>query len=245
MLHAGALHRLGLAAAPRAAGPTRLLSALPWTRPARVAAARPLWRAAAAGTAAALAGAAAAAAAPAARADPASGTWSWSSSPAAPAPPLKVRGDPFDGLAVDPTSLASDPAVFATQLDSALTDWIASGRRGVWLKVPIEKAGLIEVAVARGFGFHHAEQGYVMLTRWLPTDCPSPLPANASTQVGVGAVVVNDDGKVLLLQEAVGPLKGRNIWKIPTGLLDAREDIETGVVREVREETGKLQNSSF
>ena len=49
-----------------------------------------------------------------------------------------------------------------------------------------KKGGALEGAVARGFGFHHAEQGYVMLTRWLPTDCPSPLPANASTQVGVG-----------------------------------------------------------
>ena len=78
--------------------------------------------------------------------------------------------------------------------------------------------------------FHHAKPGYVMMTRWLP-DCPSPLPHNASSQVGVGAVVVNDEGKVLLVQEAVGPLRGRNIWKIPTGLLDAREDICDGVVR--------------
>ncbi len=31
---------------------------------------------------------------------------------------------------------------------------------------------------------------------------------------------------------------GRDVWKIPTGLLDAREDIHDGVVREVREETG-------
>ena len=44
-------------------------------------------------------------------------------------------------------------------------------------------------------------------------------------------MVVNDEGKVLLVQEAVGPLRGRDIWKIPTGLLDAREDISDGVVR--------------
>jgi hypothetical protein len=139
---------------------------------------------------------------------------------------------------VIPSSLDADPAAFAKQLDAALQDWMATGRRGVWLKIPIEKAALVEVAVDRGFIYHHAEAAYVMLTRWLPTDSPSPLPANASTQVGVGAVVINDEGKVLLLQEAVGPLRGRGIWKIPTGLLDAREDIQDGVIREVQEETG-------
>ena len=166
-----------------------------------------------------------------------SGTWAWAGDQLG-AAPLEVRGDPFDGVAVIPSSLDADPAAFAKQLDAALQDWMATGRRGVWLKIPIEKAALVEVAVDRGFIYHHAEAAYVMLTRWLPTDSPSPLPANASTQVGVGAVVINDEGKVLLLQEAVGPLRGRGIWKIPTGLLDAREDIQDGVIREVQEETG-------
>ena len=134
------------------------------------------------------------------------GTWAWSSD-LRQVRPLQVRGDPYDGVAVIPSSIASDPATFGEQLDLSVEGWLASRRRGVWLKIPIEKSGLIEVAVDRGFIFHHAEPEYVMLTRWLP-DGPSQLPANASTQVGVGAVVVNDDGGVLLVQEAVGPLRG-------------------------------------
>lgn len=78
-----------------------------------------------------------------------------------------------------------------------------------------------------------------MLTHWLPTDEPNPLPANASTHVGVGALVVNEDGQVLLVQEAVGWTDG---WKIPTGLLNAREDVIDGVLRECFEETGVRAN---
>ena len=39
--------------------------------------------------------------------------------------------------------------------------------------------------MAAGFAFHHAKPGYVLLTRWLPTDQPSPLPRYGFTQIGV------------------------------------------------------------
>lgn len=152
-------------------------------------------------------------------------------------PLLKGRGDPYGGLAVDPEGLSSVPERFCEQLDQSLAAWKDSGVRGVWLKIPIQKSHLISLAVERGFGFHHAEEGHLMLTRWLP-DGPSPLPLNASTQVGVGALVVNDEGKVLLVQESVGPSKGKNMWKIPTGVLHAQEDIADGVARELCEEVG-------
>jgi hypothetical protein len=139
---------------------------------------------------------------------------------------LDGKLDPYGGVNVDPEGLPSDPHVFALQLRASLQRWAADQRRGIWLKVPIEQAALIPVAVDEGqFVFHHAEPDYVMLTRWLPDGEPNPLPANASTQVGVGALVVNERGQVLLVQEKVGPTAGRNIWKIPTGLLEAREDI--------------------
>lgn len=39
----------------------------------------------------------------------------------------------------------------------------------------------------------------------------------AAAQVGVGAVVVNESGELLMVQERNGPLKGRGVWKMPTG----------------------------
>ena len=74
------------------------------------------------------------------------------------------------------------------------------------------------------------------MCRWLPGG-ESPLPPNATHQVGVGAVVVDAGrGRVLVVQEAVGPAVGH--WKIPTGLLHAREDVADAARREVLEETG-------
>ena len=46
-------------------------------------------------------------------------------------------------------------------------------------------------------------------------------------------MVVNDEGKVLLVQEAVGPLRGRNIWKIPTGLLDGLHVTQGTIYHEI------------
>jgi ADP-ribose pyrophosphatase YjhB (NUDIX family) len=55
--------------------------------------------------------------------------------------------------------------------------------------------------------------------------------------VGVGAVVV-DQGRVLLVRRGTEPLKGH--WSLPGGLLDLGESLASGVVREVREETGLM-----
>lgn len=88
----------------------------------------------------------------------------------------------------------------------------------------------------QGFIFHHAETDYVMLTHWLP-DTPSSLPANASHQVGVGVCVFNDHGELLVVKERHGPAAKRDIWKVPTGLLDPGEHFSAAAVREVSEET--------
>ena len=54
--------------------------------------------------------------------------------------------------------------------------------------------------------------------------------------VGVGAVVLDDDGRVLLVKRANEPLKGE--WSLPGGAVDVGETLENGIRREVREETG-------
>jgi 8-oxo-dGTP diphosphatase len=54
--------------------------------------------------------------------------------------------------------------------------------------------------------------------------------------VGVGAVVVDPDGRVLLVKRRNEPLAGR--WSLPGGLVDVGESLESAVRREVQEETG-------
>jgi ADP-ribose pyrophosphatase YjhB (NUDIX family) len=52
----------------------------------------------------------------------------------------------------------------------------------------------------------------------------------------VGAVVRDDDGRLLLVQRARPPAAGT--WSLPGGRVERGEDDTAAVVREVREETG-------
>jgi hypothetical protein len=59
------------------------------------------------------------------------------------------------------------------QLDVALAEIRAAGRKGVWMRVPIEQSAAIPVAAKQGFKYHHAEADHAMLLNWLP---PTPSP---------------------------------------------------------------------
>lgn len=52
----------------------------------------------------------------------------------------------------------------------------------------------------------------------------------------VGAVVLDADGRLLMVQRARPPAVGT--WSLPGGRVEAGEDDAAAVVREVREETG-------
>ena len=114
-----------------------------------------------------------------------------------------------------------------------MQEWRARNKRGIWLKLDLSQAGLMQSATAAGFDYHHAAKGYAMLTKWLPsTQDKLPMGAThqvppaqgcapyqqqlsrltltcASVQVGVGAFVVREVDKhhgreVLLVQESLG-----------------------------------------
>jgi 8-oxo-dGTP diphosphatase len=53
--------------------------------------------------------------------------------------------------------------------------------------------------------------------------------------VGVGGVVI-EDGRALLIRRGSEPLLGQ--WSIPGGMLELGESLQTGVARELWEETG-------
>jgi ADP-ribose pyrophosphatase YjhB (NUDIX family) len=54
--------------------------------------------------------------------------------------------------------------------------------------------------------------------------------------VGVGAVVFDREGRVLLVERGKPP--GVGLWSLPGGRLEPRETLVQAVAREVREETG-------
>src|SRR6185503_14872857 len=54
--------------------------------------------------------------------------------------------------------------------------------------------------------------------------------------VGVGAVVLDGEGRVLLVKRAHEPLKGE--WSLPGGGVEIGETLEAALAREILEETG-------
>ena len=124
---------------------------------------------------------------------------------------------------------------FEAALTASLDRWRRDGVRGVWLEVPAALVKYLPAALERGFRLRGGDATHVLCCAWLPGG-ESPLPPGPTHQVGVGAVVTDRAGRLLLVQEAVGPAQGR--WKLPTGLCEANEDVGTAAAREVREETG-------
>jgi mutator protein MutT len=57
-----------------------------------------------------------------------------------------------------------------------------------------------------------------------------------TARLAVGAVVLDDKGRVLLIQRGRPPAAGT--WTLPGGHVEAGEGLETAVLRELREETG-------
>ncbi|KAL6634860.1 hypothetical protein ACP70R_027531 [Stipagrostis hirtigluma subsp. patula] len=150
---------------------------------------------------------------------------------------LEAVEDEYDGMVVDADRLPPDAAAFARSLAVSLSYWKSVGKKGVWLKLPLDRSEFVPLAVKEGFRYHHAEESYMMLTYWIP-DEPCMLPANASHQVGVGGFVINDQMEVLVVQEKYSASPLPAAWKLPTGFIHASEEIFTGAVREVKEETG-------
>ncbi|CAA3014282.1 nudix hydrolase 2-like isoform X1 [Olea europaea subsp. europaea] len=150
---------------------------------------------------------------------------------------LEAINDDYGGVVVEMTNEPMDAHIFVSLLRASLSHWRQLGKKGVWIKMPIELVNLVEPAVKEGFYCHHAESRYLMLVHWLPST-PNTLPANASHRVGVSAFVMNEKNEVLVVQEKDGKLQGTGLWKFPTGVVDEGEDICDAAVREIKEETG-------
>ena len=142
--------------------------------------------------------------------------------------------DAYGGITVV-VGEAGPPEAFAAALAAALDRWRRDGVRGVWLEVPAALVKYLPAALERGFTLRGGDATHVLCCAWLPGG-DSPLPPGPTHQVGVGAVVTDRAGRLLLVQEAVGPAQGR--WKLPTGLCEANENLGEAAAREVREETG-------
>ena len=148
---------------------------------------------------------------------------------------LEATPNPFGGTVIKPEALPEDAEAFRARLHHSLKVWKEEGIKVVWLEASIQRAGLIPAAVEAGFGFHHSEEQYVMLTHRLVER--AYIPPYASHYIGAGGVVLNDRRELLVVCEKYRRT-GRPYYKLPGGALHAGEHLVEGVIREVLEETG-------
>ena len=123
-----------------------------------------------------------------------------------------------------------DASTFHSKLEATLATATQLSKTAAWITVPMSRARLIEEASKSGFDFHHAEGTVATLNKWLLEGQESRVPAYATHQVGVGAVVINEKDEILCVREKRNNYRP---WKVPGGLAELGEDLDEAVVREV------------
>ena len=74
-----------------------------------------------------------------------------------------------------------------------------------------------------GFELHHTKPDHVTMNVWL-AEGECMLPSYATHFCGVGGLVTNDAGELLLIKEERRDLK-TSFWKMPGGLVEGTETI--------------------
>lgn len=154
--------------------------------------------------------------------------------------------DRFKGVHIDLGKLFSDNSIpsdnnllvkFEDTLKTSEEEWKKSGNRLIWFKVPLSVSSVIPALVKDGFIYHHAKPGHATLVKWISENEPNIVPPYPFTNIGVGALVVDDQNRVLVVKEKWVP-KQFKMWKFPGGSSEPGEDISEAMKREVFEETG-------
>ena len=144
---------------------------------------------------------------------------------------LTYSPNKFNVIMVD---ILEKPENFEEWLKNSLIQWQHEGKRAVWLTLLIQHSELIPIAVQLGFIYHHTKTRKLVMTKWLSQE-KYALPSYATRTVGVWALVIDENNRILVVKEKYDAEWG---YKFPSGAVEEGEDIKDGAVRETKEETG-------
>jgi len=143
--------------------------------------------------------------------------------------PFDIQYDLFNGAQVRLTHVKVCPDD-VVQLVRRLT---SAGKQLAWLTVPIYQAHLIACFTEQGFVFHLCHEQELTLVLRIQPDAYAPFAPTHT--IGVGGLVLNEAGEVLLIRDRMMRAQG---FKLPGGYVDMGEPIQRAAEREVMEETG-------
>ena len=146
---------------------------------------------------------------------------------------LKYEINKFNGAVIDASSLPGQTGEFEKQFKNTISELRERKVKILWLHLSLEHAAFVPIAVAAGCLYHHADETGLELVMRLEAD--AFFPPYATHYIGAGGVILDDDNRILVIQERFHTKKH---YKLPGGALDQGEHIADAVVREVLEETG-------
>jgi len=143
---------------------------------------------------------------------------------------LNFTSDIFNGITINSASINS--STFKENLTKLLHS--SQDKNIIWLELKDSQGEEVAIALSLGFKFHNCKKDTLILTYSMKKDVFIPfMPTHT---VGTGAVVINENNQILLVQERLK--SNYSIYKIPGGMLDSGNSLEDSVLREVYEETG-------
>ncbi len=147
---------------------------------------------------------------------------------------LSFEENPYQGVELNPETLPESASGAFECLEETLGELKLKGYQLAWLLLVPERAEAVPAALKAGFEYHHAgpEEGVLLVCRLNPD---AHVPEYATHYIGVGGVVLDEENRLLVIQERHHVKKH---YKLPGGALDPGEHISDAALREVFEETG-------
>jgi ADP-ribose pyrophosphatase YjhB (NUDIX family) len=151
-----------------------------------------------------------------------------------------LSSGPFKSFTLDFTTrelLNSPSSPLAQELAETSSRLKREGANSLWIRALLKQGDVFNAADKDGFVFHHASGTTAYLFKWLPNDLTNKVPPYATHVCGVGGVVIDDNGQVLVVKER-SPRFANVGWKFPGGMSEIGENFGNTAAREVFEETG-------